>query len=101
MTRTLTLMMAALLMAVVGAKAIAEESMQQASLSIPDMVCMSCEMRVEQALTAVSGVAGVVFDGEANIATVSFDANQTHLDDILAACAEAGYPATVVEATET
>ncbi len=101
MTRTLPLTAMILILALIGAHALAEDGLEQASLSIPNMVCMSCEMRVEQAVTAVTGVAGVAFDAEDKIATVAFDPEQASLEEILAACDEAGYPATVVEPTET
>jgi len=100
MIRTLPLLAIAAMLVFLSTQALAQDSIQQARLSIPDMVCMSCEMRVEQAVTAVSGVASIVFDGEANIATVAFDPSQTTLEAILAACEEAGYPATAVDNTE-
>lgn len=72
------------------------ESTEHVSLSIPNMVCMSCEMQIEAALTAVDGVDGVRFDGDAQQALVTFDAHRTTLDAILAATEAAGYPATVL-----
>ncbi len=101
MNRALNLMLCALLLALIATQAAAEQNLQHARLSIPDMVCVSCEMRVEEAMTSVGGVAEVRFEPGANIATVSFDPEQASLDAILAACAEAGYPASVVDSTET
>lgn len=76
---------------------VSAESAEHVSLSIPNMVCMSCEMKLEEALTAVDGVASVRFEGEAQRATVSFDANRASIQAILAASETAGYPATVVD----
>ena len=101
MTRTLSLMMMTLMLVLIGAQAVAEDKPQQASLSIPNMVCMSCEMRVEKAVTAVAGVLGIEFNTEANIAEISYDPDQTSLEAILAACDQAGYPATVIEPVDT
>lgn len=101
MSQAPKLFLCTLLLAFLAASAQAEQNLQHTRLSIPDMVCVSCEMRVEQAMTSVSGVAEVSFEPGANIATVSFDPEQASLDTILAACAEAGYPARVLESTET
>ncbi len=75
----------------------AEQQLNEATLSIPNMECMSCEMRVEQAVREVAGVAAIDFDGEAKTASIRFDASQGSLEQILAACEEAGYPATVLD----
>ena len=75
----------------------AEQELHEATLSIPNMECMSCEMRVEQAVREVAGVAAIDFDAEAKTASIRFDASQGSLEQILAACEEAGYPATVVD----
>ncbi len=74
----------------------AETTSNEVKLSIPNMVCMSCEMRVEEAVFQVTGVSGIEFDGEAKTALISFDESVTTIDQILAACEEAGYPATVL-----
>ena len=79
----------------------AETASSEVKLAIPNMVCMSCEMRVEEAVRQVTGVAGIEFDGEAKTALVRFDDSRTTLDQILAACEEAGYPATVLDPTST
>ncbi|MGY6553442.1 MAG: heavy-metal-associated domain-containing protein [Wenzhouxiangella sp.] len=101
MNRALNLMLCVLLLSLIASQALAEQNLQQARLSIPDMVCMSCEMRVEEAMTSVGGVAAVSFEPGNNIALVTFDPEQVKLEAILAACAEAGYPASLVDNTET
>ena len=69
-------------------------------LSIPNMVCMSCEMRIEQALMAVEGVQQVAFVPGELTAVVHYTADQASLDAILQASADAGYPATVLPAED-
>ncbi len=79
----------------------AEPALQEATLAIPNMTCMSCEMRVEQAVRSVAGVASIEFDADAKTASIRFDAAQGSLEQILAACEAAGYPASVVEPRST
>lgn len=74
----------------------AETASNEVKVSIPNMVCMSCEMRIEEAVFQVTGVSGIEFDGEAKTAMIRFDDSLTTLDQILAACEDAGYPATVL-----
>lgn len=73
------------------------ETTERVSLSIPNMVCMSCEMQIETAVTAVNGVTRVDFDGEQKLAMVSFDPARASLEAILDASEAAGYPATLVD----
>ncbi len=79
--------------------ALAEPKLDEVKVSIPNMVCMSCEMQIEEAVHQVAGVSAIQFDGEAQTATVRFNAAETNIDQILAACKGAGYPASVVEPT--
>ena len=72
------------------------ETSERITLSIPNMVCMSCEMQIETAVTAVDGVTQVDFDGEQKLARVSFDPERASVEAILDAGEAAGYPATVV-----
>lgn len=99
MSRSLSLLACVLLLALLGANALAEEQSETAQLAIPNMVCMSCEMQVEHAVMQVTGVSGIEFDGEAKTAIVRFDAAETSLDTILQACEDAGYPASLIEET--
>lgn len=88
-----------LFLALLGLPSMAEttvETPKQVSLSIPNMVCMSCEMQIETAVTAVDGVTDVEFDGEQKLATISFDPTRASLEAILDASEAAGYPATLV-----
>ncbi|MGY6553919.1 MAG: heavy-metal-associated domain-containing protein [Wenzhouxiangella sp.] len=74
----------------------ADNASSEVKLAIPNMVCMSCEMRVEEAVFQVSGVSAIEFDGEAKTALIRFDESLATIDQIMAACEEAGYPATVL-----
>ncbi len=72
------------------------EADQQVVLSVDNMVCVSCEMRIEEALGAVNGVASVNADAESKTVRVSFDSQRTNIRAIVAASTEAGHPAEVV-----
>ncbi|MGY6588680.1 MAG: heavy-metal-associated domain-containing protein [Wenzhouxiangella sp.] len=76
----------------------AAQADQQIVLSVDNMVCMSCEMQIENAVTAVDGVTSVKADAESKTVRVSFDQQRTSVETILAASSEAGYPAEVVTA---
>ena len=86
----------ALILFALAAIAQAAQTEQQVVLSVDNMVCVSCEMRIENALTALDGVTSVKADAEAKAVHVSFDQQQTTIEAILAASDEAGYPAEVV-----
>lgn len=74
----------------------AEQQLHQVTLSVPNMECISCEMQVGQAISEVAGVSSIEFDGEAKTVSIHFDGPQEILEEILAACEEVGYPATVL-----
>jgi periplasmic mercuric ion binding protein len=74
---------------------LAETDESSVTLSIPNMSCISCEIRVGQALRAVEGVGDVHFDMDAKTVTVRFD-ERTDIEALKSATAEVGYPATVV-----
>ncbi|MGY6631947.1 MAG: heavy-metal-associated domain-containing protein [Wenzhouxiangella sp.] len=76
----------------------AAQAEQQVVLSVDNMVCVSCEMRIENAMTAVEGVTSVKADAETKTVRISFDHQKTSIETILAASDEAGYPAEVVNA---
>ena len=78
----------------------AEQQLQEITLSIPNMECISCEMRVEEAVREVVGVTDIEFDGESKNVSIRFDGSQDSIEQILAACEQAGYPATVLESTD-
>lgn len=86
----------ALLLALIISFAQAETSPSEVKLSIPNMVCVSCEMVIEEAIFQLTGVTGIEFDGEAKTALIRFDQALTSVDAILVASEEAGYPATVL-----
>ena len=76
----------------------AAQADQQIVLSVDNMVCVSCEMRIENAVAAVEGVTSVKADAESKTVRVSFDQQRTSVETILEASSEAGYPAEVVTA---
>lgn len=100
MTRLMPAFVALLMILLAASPAQAEDQLSQASLSITNMVCVSCQMRVEQAVTAVEGVSSVSFDEDGETVVVAFDPQATSLDAILSACEEAGYPASVVKRSD-
>jgi copper chaperone len=63
------------------------------TLSIPDMTCGHCKAAVEAALGSVAGVASVTVDLAAKRAATKGTADTAAL---LAALADAGYPAAVL-----
>lgn len=75
----------------------ANQAEQQLVLSVDNMACVSCEMRIENAISAVDGVTAVKANAETKTVRVSFDRQRTNVEVILAASNEAGYPAEVVK----
>ncbi len=76
----------------------AENEAATVQIAIPNMVCVSCELVIERAVFEIKGVNDIEFDGDAKTALIRFDPALTDIDQILSACSDAGYPATVVEA---
>ncbi len=81
-----------------AAAAVAEGRPADVKLSIPNISCVSCEMRIEAALAQLPGIHHVSFDVEAKTALVVYDADQVDVARIVEACESVGYPATVVAA---
>ena len=65
----------------------------QVTLEVTNMVCSSCEMRIEQTISALAGVTSVEADASSNSVRVNFDSNRVTLEQILQASEAAGYPA--------
>jgi len=64
------------------------------TLNVASMSCASCVGRVDRALAALPGVLDVNVNLAAETATVTFAEGAVSVADLLAASAEAGYPAT-------
>lgn len=62
-------------------------------LTVEGMTCSSCELRIENALRKLEGVADVKAEFSGSRAVVSYDADKIGLPDILSAVSKAGYKA--------
>jgi mercuric ion binding protein len=67
-------------------------------LAVPSMDCPVCPITVKKALTGVPGVRKASVDFERRQATVTFDDNQTKVEVLTRATANAGYPSTLADA---
>jgi len=75
-------------------EATAAASERTVTFTVEKMTCAACPITVRQAMQKVEGVKSVTVDFEARTATVVFDPAVTTPDQIGAASADAGYPAT-------
>jgi len=73
----------------------AAETEQTATFDVPGMTCALCPVTVRKAMEGVAGVKSVTVDFDARTATVVFDPSVTTAEAIIAASANAGYPAEV------
>jgi P-type Cu+ transporter len=74
---------------------------QTATFQVESMTCASCVGRVDKAMSAVPGVLDVNVNLATETATVSYLEGQVTLADLVAASTNAGYPATLKDATAT
>ena len=70
-----------------------ETTMQQVTLTTPDMSCGHCAARIEAAVGALPGVARVAADPATKRVDVAFDPAQTSIDRIEGVLDATGYPA--------
>jgi len=70
----------------------ATQQTERVELAITGMTCASCAARVERKLRKLDGVAASVNYATAT-ATVDYDPQLAHADDLLAAVSAAGYQA--------
>ncbi|WP_127524489.1 cation transporter [Mesorhizobium sp. Z1-4] len=75
--------------------ALAAETERTTIFDVPDMTCALCPVTVRTAMEGVEGVRQVEIDFDARTATVVFDPSVTTAEAIIAASANAGYPAEV------
>ncbi|MDR0500717.1 MAG: copper ion binding protein [Coriobacteriales bacterium] len=64
---------------------------ETSTINIQGMSCQHCVQAVNQAVNGISGVFDVQVDLAGGSATVTFDAQETSLDDIKAAIADEGF----------
>ena len=70
------------------------------SFAVENMTCPACPFTVKKAMARVAGVSSVTVDFAAKTATAVFDATVTTAQEIAAASADVGYPATPVDGWE-
>lgn len=69
-----------------------------ATLAVPGMTCAACPIVVKKAITRVDGVSKTEVDFNKRQAVVTYDDAKVNIDQIMQATANAGYPATRLEA---
>ena len=67
-------------------------TIEQATLTAPDISCGHCVATVKEAVGGLAGVSGVEADADTKRVEVAFDPNRVSLAQIEAALDEAGYP---------
>ncbi len=65
------------------------------TLDIPGMTCKFCPITIRKALKKVDGVIDVKADYDSKTATVTFNPDKTHVDALIKATTNAGYPSTL------
>jgi mercuric transport protein periplasmic component len=65
------------------------------TLSLPGMNCAACPITVKKALSKVPGVAKAEVNLDKREVTVTFDDARTHVEALMRATRDAGYPSTV------
>lgn len=66
---------------------------QTDSISVPEMQCGMCEMRIEKGLKKIKGVKSISADAEANIVVVTYNSKKTSREKLEEAIAALGYDA--------
>ncbi len=67
------------------------------SFAVENMTCPACPFTVKKAMARVDGVKSVTVDFDAKTATADFDPSVTTAQEIAAASANVGYPATPID----
>ncbi len=67
------------------------------SFAVENMTCPACPFTVKKAMARVEGVKSVIVNFDAKTATAIFDPAVTTTQDIAAASANVGYPATPID----
>lgn len=90
-------LLAAGLLAAVGASSSAIAAERTVTLAVQNMTCASCPYIVRESMSAVDGVERVDVSLESNTATITFDDAKTTVAAIADASSRAGFPATPKE----
>ena len=67
-------------------------TMEQVTLTTPDMSCGHCEMAIKESVGALDGVTRVEPTAATKQVVIGFDPNRVSLDKIEATLDDAGYP---------
>ncbi len=67
------------------------------TFAVENMTCPACPFTVKKAMARVDGVKSVTVDFDAKTATADFDPSVTTAQEIAAASANVGYPATPID----
>ncbi len=67
------------------------------TFAVENMTCPACPFTVKKAMARVQGVKSVIVNFDAKTATAIFDPAVTTAQDIAAASANVGYPATPID----
>jgi mercuric ion binding protein len=86
-------LLAAVLLAAVGASSTAIAAERTVILAVQNMTCASCPYIVRESMSAVDGVEKVDVSLETKTATVTFDDAKTTVEAIADASNRAGFPA--------
>ena len=74
-------------------------SVQSVRLAVPGMTCAACPITVTKALAKVDGVSKTGVDLKKREVLVTYDDAKTNVQQLTQATKEAGYPATVKQAS--
>lgn len=77
--------------------ATARPGLRTVTPALENMNCAACPFIVKRTLEKVAGVRGVTVSYRKNIATVSYDAGQCSVSDLVAATAAIGLPSSVTK----
>ena len=68
-------------------------TLEQVTLSAPDISCGHCVASVQGAVGELNGVTSVTADEKTKLVQIAYDPTQVSLDQIQATLSEEGYPA--------
>ena len=78
---------------------VTEKGERTDTISVPEMQCGMCEMRIERRLKKISGVLSVSADAESDVVVVTYNQKKTSRNEIEQAIANIGYNAGEKETT--
>ena len=86
--------------AAVPAQSQGQHTSHSVVLDMQNMTCALCEFTIKKALQGVEGVAGANVDYGSKTAVVTFNPQKTSVEALIKATTDAGYPATVHQASK-